>query len=124
MHTTADGDTVFVTRLRDGQTVEEYRAGRSKNFENDARVMAVTYNNPGTRHRLWRDVVNNLQLVPFEDWPLPGPRTAVWRAMFLDRRGGGPMDHHRWWISNLRLEPHGLWSTRARAWHAGFSVLR
>eukprot|EP00972_Heterocapsa_arctica_P022298 3278942-Heterocapsa_arctica.AAC.1 len=43
--------------------------------------------------------------VAFTDWPVPGPRTASWCVGFLNRRGGGPMDHHKWWVSTNRLFP-------------------
>ena len=41
--------------------------------------------------------------VSFSDWTLPGPRTVLWCAQFCNRRGGGPVEHHRWWLSNARL---------------------
>ena len=40
-----------------------------------------------------------------EDWAIPGPRTSEWCVRFLNRRNGGPMDHHRWWIQNHSLKP-------------------
>ena len=105
LYTTSAGETVFVMRLQAGETVEKFRASRLKDGGSDARVLAVAYNATGTRHRLWRDLVTKLDTVVFGDWPLPGPRTAVWCAQFIDLRGGSPMDHHRWWLANLRLNP-------------------
>lgn len=43
----------------------------------------------------------------FDDWSLPGPRTAAWCTRFLNRRNGGPVDHHKWWVSNHGLRPDG-----------------
>ena len=37
------------------------------------------------------------------DWPISGPRTAAWVVNFFTRRGTGPEDHHRWWVTTCRL---------------------
>ena len=97
-------DWIFVERLRPDQKPADYIAGQSAApSSSDARVLGVQFNAQGVRQRLWRDVVLKIQQVDFKDWPMPGPRTVLWCAQFVDRRGGGPMDHHRWWISNLKL---------------------
>lgn len=46
--------------------------------------------------------------VPFSDWPLPGPRTTLLCARFLDLRESGPMEHHRWRTSSLKLAQGGF----------------
>ena len=37
------------------------------------------------------------------DWPISGPRTAAWVVNCFTRRGTGPEDHHRWWVTTCRL---------------------
>ena len=45
-----------------------------------------------------------IEEVSFKDWPVPGPRTVVWCAQFVEKRGG-PVAHHRWWVSAVKLQP-------------------
>ena len=85
----SSGEWIFVERLLADQS-QQLSASNS-----DARVLSVQFNGQGVRQRLWREVVVRLQKVDFKDWPMPGPRTVLWCAQFVDRRGGGPMDHHR-----------------------------
>jgi len=47
------------------------------------------------KRRAWRDVVDILTVCTFSDWPIAGPRSVEWCAQFINRRGGGPQDHHR-----------------------------
>ncbi|CAK0878632.1 unnamed protein product, partial [Prorocentrum cordatum] len=67
---------VFVERLRTDETPADYVAAK---------------------------VAVKVQQVEFKDWPMPGPRTVLWCVQFVDRRGGGPIDHHRWWVAHLKL---------------------
>lgn len=94
---TSAGLCIFVERK--AMPAEE----ESEKKETDARVLPVSFNAFGVRQRNWRDVVLKLSEVPFSDWPLPRPRTTLWCARFLDRRGGGPLEHHRWWVASLKL---------------------
>jgi hypothetical protein len=70
----------------------------------DARLMSVTFQELGRNERIWRDVAKDVHEEAFEDWGVPGPRTTKWCVQFLNRRNGGPIDHHRWWMSNLGLQ--------------------
>ncbi|CAK0807270.1 unnamed protein product, partial [Prorocentrum cordatum] len=103
----SNGAWVFVERH--GETKEEYlsRTARRRGAGDgslDARVLPVTYNSSSVRQRPWRETVAKMSQVTFSDWPLPGPRTVDWCARFVDRRGGGPVDHRRWWVGHLRLQ--------------------
>eukprot|EP00973_Karenia_brevis_P059124 8231905-Karenia_brevis.AAC.1 len=40
---------------------------------------------------------------PFSDWLIGGPRTAAWCVAFIDRRGGGAIDHHRQFKTSFRV---------------------
>ncbi|CAK0852914.1 unnamed protein product [Prorocentrum cordatum] len=41
--------------------------------------------------------------IAFPDWAIEGPRTTLWRCRWIDRRGGGPLDHHRFFVVVHRL---------------------
>eukprot|EP00435_Cladocopium_sp_Y103_P012562 s3813_g3.t1 len=87
---------------------EEVASFKGKEASADARLLGVTFQGVSREERTWRDVSKEIIEEKFEDWALPGPRTASWCTRFLNRRGGGPVEHHRWWVSN-----HGL---RADGW--------
>lgn len=70
----------------------------------DACLMSVTFQELSRNERIWRDVAKDVHEEPFDDWGVPGPRTTRWCVQFLNRRNGGPVDHHRWWMSNLGLQ--------------------
>lgn len=80
--------------------VEKY-AG--KEAAADARLLGVAFQNKSRVERLWRDVASDMTQESFDDWNVPGPRTAHWCSQFLNRRNGGPTEHHRYWVSNNRL---------------------
>ena len=48
-------------------------------------------------------MVEASSITPCVDWPISGPRAVEWVMRFLDRRGGGPSDHHAWWSLMHRL---------------------
>lgn len=94
-----EGGYDIVVRLMPRREVVEW----SEKGVEDARVLPVVRKG-GTRvKRAWRDVVELLKVEEFADWPIAGPRTTMWVADFLNRRGGGPLDHHRWWLANSGL---------------------
>ena len=99
-------DGYFIFDLQDDD-IEIFRGAEAGG---DARLMPVVFHGKVRRRRAWRDVVALLSAVPFEDWPVPGPRTVAWCARYLDRRGGGPLDHHQWWKANhaLRADDWGV----------------
>ena len=74
----------------------------------DARLLSLSFQALSRAERQWRDVSKDIREEKFEDWSVPGPRTAEWCIRFLNRRNGGPMDHHRWW-----MQAHGL---KADSW--------
>ena len=75
-----------------------------KEASSDARLLNLSFQNLGREERVWRDVARDSREETFEDWNLPGPRTASWCIKYLNRRQGGPMDHHRWWVSTNGLQ--------------------
>ena len=101
---TEQGEEYFIYDLA-GDDLNEFKGAEA--FA-DARLLAVETDARGRKRRAWREVVSAMSQVAFTDWPVPGPRTMAWCAHYLDRRGGGPLDHHQWWKS-----VHGL---RADSW--------
>jgi hypothetical protein len=70
----------------------------------DARLLPIKLQRMSREERTWRDVSADVSEVAFPDWAVPGPRSTQWCVRFLNRRNGGPLDHHRWWVSNLGLK--------------------
>lgn len=54
------------------------------------RTLAVTYDSQGERFRDYRVAVALMQEDPFGDWPLEGPRTALWVGKFFARQKSDP----------------------------------
>ena len=71
----------------------------------DARLMGIKMQDQRREERTWREVSAELREEKFDDWAIPGPRTSLWCSRFLNRRNGGPLDHHRWWVSTHNLKP-------------------
>lgn len=69
----------------------------------DARLLGIKFQGIQRQERTWRDVSQEVVEEEFKDWGVPGPRAASWCVRFLNRRNGGPMDHHRWWMNNHNL---------------------
>lgn len=65
----------------------------------DARLLALSFQELRRDERLWRDVVKDIKQEEMTDWNVPGPRTSGWCTRFINKRSGGPIDHHRWWMS-------------------------
>ena len=96
------GEVVAVRRMRRDEILSYVGEEASR----DARILAVSGNDQGRRVRMWRDVVSELSVSPFVDWPISGPRTTEWCLRFINRRGGGPLDHHFWWKQTHSLGRH------------------
>eukprot|EP00973_Karenia_brevis_P003100 426273-Karenia_brevis.AAC.1 len=69
---------------------------RAASVEHEARLIKMEFDLSGKRHRIqWREAAKFMKQEPFEDWVVGGPRTTGWCIKFIDRRGGGALDHHR-----------------------------
>lgn len=102
-----DGGSWIAIRRMGDDDISKYKG---KEAAADARLLGISFQGLQRDERLWRDVSKETHAEEFADWNVPGPRTAAWCVRFLNRRNGGPMDHHRWWMTN-----HGL---QADAWGA------
>lgn len=96
-----DGIYYAIKRMKRSE-VEKYKG---KEASSDARLMGLTFQGLSRTERQWRDVSKEIQQETIEDWSVPGPRTSDWCIRFLNRRNGGPSDHHRWWAQNHALKP-------------------
>ena len=102
-----DGGSWIAIRRMGDDDISKYKG---KEAAADARLLGISFQGLQRDERLWRDVSKETHAEEFADWNVPGPRTAAWCVRFLNRRNGGPMDHHRWWMTN-----HGL---QADVWGA------
>jgi hypothetical protein len=97
--TAADGSRHDVTMCRVKRTeLTTYLQGTG-----DARLLPIAARDGRRVPRLWREVCDAARVSVFEDWDVPGPRTVRWCIDFINRRGGGPEDHHKWWKTSNRL---------------------
>ncbi|CAK0821614.1 unnamed protein product [Prorocentrum cordatum] len=95
---------VLVRRMKYGEVSRYLRV----EFNDDARVLPVELLGDRRQRLTWRHAVERPSVTPFADWPIWGPLTVEWVMRFLDRRGGGPGDHHAWWRQVNRLQ-RGDW---------------
>lgn len=92
-------DWIAIRRLNP----EELDGFSGREGSGDARLLDLATIGKTRVTRPWRDVCDRLSPEEFEDWPVHGPRTVRWCCAFINRRGGGPGDHHRWWVASHRL---------------------
>ena len=96
-----DGKMIFMKKMKRGD-IDKYKGAEATG---DARLLSMTFQDISRAERQWRDVSKDIKQEDFKDWSMPGPRTTEWCVRFLNRRNGGPMDHHRWWTQNHSLKP-------------------
>lgn len=96
-----NGEPVVIRRMA-RESVDKYKGAEAIG---DACLLGINFQGVTRAERQWRDVSKETQEEKFEDWGVPGPRTAQWCVRFLNRRNGGPQDHHRWWVQSHSLKP-------------------
>ena len=84
-------------------TRKDVEAFKGAEIGSDARVLKVDLLGRRRVRRQWRDVCAMFSVSTFDDFAVPGPRTTAWCCEFVNRRGGGPRDHHKWWKATNRL---------------------
>ena len=97
----SDGTKFFAIRKMKREDMGKFKGSEASA---DARLMGVCFQGVSRAERQWRDVSKEVRQETFEDWSVPGPRTSEWCVRFLNRRNGGPTDHHRWWVQNYALK--------------------
>ena len=98
------GEKWFAIRKVAQKEVSLY-AGREASA--DARLLGLTFQEGKRDERQWREVAKDSNQESFEDWNVPGPRTSSWCLKFINRRNGGPNDHHRFWMQTHGLDASG-----------------
>ncbi|CAK0816128.1 unnamed protein product [Prorocentrum cordatum] len=69
----------------------------------DARLLSVIAVKGQRSRRAWHDVASSLSEIAFPDWAIEGPHTSLSCCRRIDRLGGGPLDHHRFFVMVLHL---------------------
>eukprot|EP00971_Amphidinium_carterae_P350812 6491752-Amphidinium_carterae.3 len=100
IHTLPPGERICIRKLTEG--LSEFMAGESSH---DARTLPVRMEGEARVRKVFRDAVKEMRKDGFTDWAVPGPRAIEWCLNFINRRGGGPLDHHRYWRTTLGLRP-------------------
>ena len=65
----------------------------------DARVLAVETLRMGKRSRTFASAVASMEQIEMSDWPIRGPRMALWLMRFIQTYGSGPLSRHTKWRS-------------------------
>lgn len=97
----SDGGPHYAIRRMSRDDIDAFRG---KEAASDARLLGIQFQGIVREERTWRDVSKELSEEEFKDWTVPGPRTAAWCTRFLNRRNGGPNEHHRYWLANNNLK--------------------
>lgn len=97
---TFEGKWAAIRKLRK-EDLEKY-PGREASA--DARLLGLEFQGLSREQRIWRDVAKDCQQEALQDWNVPGPRTSQWCVQYLNRKSGGPPDHHKWWVSTNGLQ--------------------
>eukprot|EP00959_Pyramimonas_sp_CCMP1952_P350885 7351433-Pyramimonas_sp.AAC.1 len=64
----------------------------------DARLLPLRGSAASRIRWLCQDAVEKVKEITLGNFPVLGPRMAALRVAFLNRRGGGAVDHHKWWV--------------------------
>ena len=73
--------------------------------ESDSRVLPVQLDETTSeRWRGWKSLAGMISEPLFPDWPLEGPRTTKWLVEEIAKSGGGPLQHHQRWRTQLRAD--------------------
>lgn len=109
-----DGQVVVAQYVEDGQEESFVEAARARLESalsrpagpedetpgDDVRTLAVRYERTGERFRCFEESVGLMYEEPFteEDWPLEGPRSAMWWLRATRRQGLTPTSRHNRWL--------------------------
>eukprot|EP00746_Dinoflagellata_sp_MGD_P159731 gnl/MRDRNA2_/MRDRNA2_86757_c1_seq1.p1 gnl/MRDRNA2_/MRDRNA2_86757_c1~~gnl/MRDRNA2_/MRDRNA2_86757_c1_seq1.p1 ORF type:complete len:406 (+),score=88.05 gnl/MRDRNA2_/MRDRNA2_86757_c1_seq1:297-1514(+) len=115
-----DGSLGFIERIPDGE-VAGYAGSKREDFadpnatprnnpsrdkkmeSDDLRTLPVRYDHQGERWRDYPEAVAIMDSDDFGDWPLTGPRNALWRLKQLKRSGLTPLTQHQKWCERSKV---------------------
>ena len=89
----------FEEWLRLQQEAASRNNGTAGPSAQDARVLAVETLRTGERSRTFASAVASMEQIEMSDWPIRGPRTALWLMRFIQTYGSGPLSRHTKWRS-------------------------
>ncbi|CAK0840077.1 unnamed protein product [Prorocentrum cordatum] len=69
----------------------------------DVRILSVSYDMLGQRHRAFRGAVLAMVEHAWPDWPVKGPRARRWVLRFMETNGGAPLGRRARWRTEARL---------------------
>lgn len=69
----------------------------------DARTLATERGPDGRRRRTFRDAAAVLHESSWLDWPIEGPRTALWVVRFIAQHCESPVSRYSRWMSDGKL---------------------
>ena len=73
--------------------------------ESDARVLPVQWDETTSeRWRDWKSLAGMISEPLFPEWPLEGPCTSKGLVKEIAKSGGGPLQHHQRWKTQLRAD--------------------
>ena len=73
--------------------------------QDDARTLPILRDSDGTRFRPFREAVKSCKKSDFEDWPIPGPRSAPFVLnQIAEHAGGSPVQHSYQWRTNCKFQ--------------------
>ena len=77
--------------------------GSGSDADDDLRTLAVRWDRMNERHRSWESVVEHISESSFTDWPLQGPRTAVWLSRHIKLNGGSPTAYYTRVLRDMKM---------------------
>ena len=70
----------------------------------DARVLNLSFDVRGSRHIEYYSGIQLCRTNRAADWPILGPLTVLWLALYMYRNGGSPTAFHQRWLTEVRLD--------------------
>lgn len=104
VQTDDSADALRSRLLGEGAPAEDAAVPEVPTVGDDARTLAVDYDGQGERQKPWRLGCREMKEVPFEDWPLEGPRTVLHLAKHMERHGKTPSAFLERWARSKRVE--------------------
>ena len=83
--------------------IEDEIAVDKKPRDLDARVLEVSRDASGLRHKDFRSALEELTTSEWSGWPLTGPRTARWCLQYILDTDGAPRSRHTRWKRDANL---------------------
>ena len=70
----------------------------------DARILNLSFDVLGARHIEYYSGIRLCRTNRASGWPVLGPLTVLWIALYMYRNGGSPTAFHQRWLAEVRLD--------------------